>query len=190
MPHKHGSNIGGAASVEDVRLRCVCDAETDCWHLRTAHGRKQPRDRVHRLWVHGVGHMTATRAVWLLAHGKLPQPHLRVRRSCESYDCVNPEHLECVTKSRHSRSLAHHLTPRRLAVLRATVDKQRKLTGETLQWLLESTQSGAAVAHALGITQSRANALRARARKRAVRAAPSVFAFGAALNQRDYRSAA
>lgn len=55
-----------------------------------------------------------------------------------------------------------------------------KLTPQLKQWLLESPQTGVEAAHALGITQGRANGIRAKERAR-VAALPvsSVFALGA-----------
>ena len=185
MSHEHGAYLGSIRTVEDLRQRCVMDKDSDCWHLRTARGRPMPSAHRHSIWIFGLGHFTATRGAWLLAHGSLPQQGKGrvVFRTCDSYDCVNPAHLQCgqrKTLIRHRISLGAFDTPARKAALesfKASRPQPTVVTPELKVWLLESTQSGVDAAHALGVTQGRANCIRAEARKRPA----SVFGMGAGL---------
>lgn len=184
MTHAKGTRLDGIATLEDLRQRCVVDEETGCWHLRTARGRALPQDQRHVLWVFGIGHVTATRAAWMLAHPGRQLHNGRVCfRSCDSYDCVAPDHI--VSGSR--KAWGAHMARSGKAVTAAKSQANRhgrrstwKLTPELKQWLLESPQTGIEVAHALGITQGRANAIRAKGRAELnARPATSVFDFAA-----------
>ena len=101
MSHEHGAYLGGIRCIEDIRQRCVMDDETGCWHLRTARGRVFPKGdgRTQRIWVHGRGAVSATRAVWELAHGHQMQAGRRAMRTCDSYDCANPAHISALRES-------------------------------------------------------------------------------------------
>lgn len=184
MSHAHGTRLDGIATLEDLRQRCVVDEETGCWHLRTARGRPLPKDVRHVLWVFGAGHVTATRAAWMLSKpGRtLPNGWICYRR-CESYDCVAPNHVIAGTR----KAWGAHMARTGKAVTSAKAQANRvgrrhtwKLTPELKQWLLESPQSGVQVSYALGISQGRANAIRANARAAlAALPATSVFDFAA-----------
>lgn len=183
MSHEHGTYLGSVRCLETLRGRCTMDKDSDCWHLRTASGRPMPRVGRHGLWLNGRGLMTATRAAWLLAHGSLPtQRSMVVYRACDSYDCVNPKHLKAGLRTAlvRSRMASGAMdTPARRAALEAFKRSRPTavaVTAELRLWLAQSAQSGVDAAHGLGVSQSRANALR-----RQMRARPnSVFAMGAA----------
>ena len=185
MSHGFGVRLGGVASIDDLRGRCVVDEDSGCWHLRTARGRPMPTDRRHVVWVFGVGHMTATRASWLLAHpGKSLKKKWVCYRTCDSYDCVAPGHVLSGTRSAWGAHMERSGKAVTIAKTRAnstaTPRSTWKLTPQLKQWLLESPQTGVEATHALGITQGRANGIRAKERAR-VAALPvsSVFALGA-----------
>lgn len=184
MSHAKGARLDGIATLEDLRQRCVVDEESGCWHLRTARGRALPKDQRHVIWVFGIGHVTATRATWLLSRpGRALREGWVCYRRCDSYDCVAPGHVIAGTR----KAWGLHLARSGKAVSTAKTQANRagrrstwKLTPELKQWLIESPQSGVEVAHALGIAQGRANAIRAKERtERAARPATSVFDFGA-----------
>lgn len=184
MTHAKGTRLDGIASLEDLRGRCVIDEDSGCWHLRTARGKPMPRGERHVLWAHGLGHVTATRLAWLLSHPgqELRKGYVAFRKCC-SYDCVCPDHISAASRQnwgRHMASTGKATTPAKTIAARIQVSNlpQNKLTAETRSWLLESSQSGSEVAHALGITQSRANCIRAEHRKAASsRPAASIFDF-------------
>lgn len=198
MSLSKGDYLGGVRDVETMRLRCFCDSFTGCWHFRTARGKPQARGgKPHTVWVHGHNkHMTATRAMWLLSTGKLVQPHLVVMRTCESYDCVNPEHLRVVTRQTALRFNAERgrvVVP--AAQVQANLSKgaeaSRVLTPELRQWLIESAQPGSAVSWALGISAHRVNEIRREHRAKQARLAMrSVFSLAEASNGATWRAAA
>jgi hypothetical protein len=184
MSHEHGTYLGSIRCLETLRERCVMDKDGDCWHLRTARGRPMQKGLIQRVFVFGHGHCTATRAAWVLAGRPLPtQKNMVIFRACEQYDCVNPAHLKAGTRRTLTRQMIDtkrfDTEARRAAQQKffASRPMATKVTPELKVWLIESTQSGVEVAHGLGVTQGRANALRAEARKRPA----SVFNLGAGL---------
>jgi len=184
MTHAKGTRLDGIVTLEDLRARCVVDDEEDggCWHLRGARGQAMPKGDRHMVWLHGIGHATATRAAWMLRNpGKQLRNGWIAFRTCQSYDCVR--HVTSANRQtwgRHMKASGKSRTPAKTAaqLIVAQGLPHTKLTPELRAWLLESTQSGSEVAHALGITQGRANCIRAAHRKAvASRPAASVFEF-------------
>lgn len=168
MTHAHGTRLDGVSTLEDLRQRCVVDEESGCWHLRTARGRPLPTDVRHVLWVFGIGHVTATRAAWLLSRpGRtLPNGWICYRR-CDSYDCVAPDHVIGGSRKAwgvHMAKSGKAVTSAKTAANRGGMRSTWKLTPELKRWLVESAQPGTDVAHALDISQGRANAIRAKER--------------------------
>lgn len=184
MSHAKGTRLDGIASLEDLRGRCVIDEDTGCWHLRTARGKPLPTGKVQRVWAHGIGHTTATRLSWMLTHPgqQMRKGYVAFRRCC-SYDCVAPEHISAASPQmwgKHMAATGKATTKAKTIAARIQVRNlpQNKLTPETRAWLLESTQSGCDAAHGLGISQGRANIIRAEHRKAVVsRPAASIFEF-------------
>ena len=175
MSHPEGTYLGAVRCLETLRGRCVVDEDTGCWHLRTARGRPMPRDQRHVIWVAGIGHITATRAAWLLSTGREPGPDQKVYRDCQSYDCVAPRHIKVgahramVRAGMRRGSMA---TPAKRAAFLKAAKARQVITPELRGWLLESPQSGSEVAHALDVSQGRVNAIRAKARRFAARVSP------------------
>jgi hypothetical protein len=181
MSHKHGAYLGGVRSLEDIRLRCYCSDDDECWHFRTARGKPVSKVLCQSIWFNGMS-SSVTRVVWQLKTKKPVAADMVVYRVCSAYDCVNPKHLRCGTKQdefeyRKANGLTRSL--KRTIANRTTKRPNQKMTAELLTWLIESTQSGVAAAHGLGIAQSRANCLRVAARKPATVAAASVFSLAA-----------
>lgn len=173
MSHKPGTYLGGIRSIQDLRARCVIDGDCDCWHLLKTDGSPLPEKCRQNIWVHGVGYMTAMRAAWHLSGQKKPiKRGLVMQRACDSFDCVNPDHLRW--GSRHT--LARLLTERGVfnsAARRASIAKfaaarpqATVVTPELRIWLAESQQTGAEAAHGLGVSKGRADVLRRQMRQR------------------------
>lgn len=181
MSHTKGARLDGIVCIEDIRQRCYVDEDTGCWHLRTARGLPLPDDGKRKtLWVHGMGHLTVTRAAWHLGREGRPLPNgWRVYRKCASHDCANPAHMAagtCKAWGRHMAASGKAVTPAKTMAARVVPKPHQKLTSELKRWLLESEQTGSDAAHALGITQGRANCIRAAHRKAlAERPAASIF---------------
>lgn len=179
MPHAPGTRLGGICDLESLRMRCVIDVD-GCWHIRMADGRQMPRHR-QRVWLYGGTTTTPTRAAWEFHTGKPVRAGRVVYRVCESWDCCNPAHLRCGEKRSEFAIHMARGTYRQACVRSRSYrnsQSQSKMTAELRMWAVESGQSGVVVAHALGMSQSRINAIRSEYRKRAVTAAPSVFAIG------------
>lgn len=164
MPHAHGTYLGSIRSIADVRLRCVAADDGECWHLRTAHGKPQAKGgRVQRIWVHGRGSVSVTRAVWELAHGR-PMPRgRRGVRMCRTYDCANPAHIRALTHSDAQRVIigsAATMSPRRKLQLMLVQRSRRKLTADQLHEIRHSEVSAAALARRWQISPTTINAVR------------------------------
>lgn len=179
MNHNKGARLSAVHDADTLRMRCVCDAATGCWHFRKADGKPYRRGERMRLWIFGGTFSTPLRAMWAFTSGK-PVPASRtVYRRCDSFDCINPDHLRCSTKTQAVRySVARNgVSEASVAGLRAAAARRTKITPELRTWALESTQS-------------RLNAIRKQAHQRLPTAASSVFAMGDAMNAHHLRSAA
>jgi hypothetical protein len=163
MPHPDGAYLGGVRTVADVRLRCVMDAGCDCWHLRSPRGRPMPMDRVHKMWVHGRGSMSATRAVWELAHGRPMPQGRRAVRMCGTYDCANPAHIRALSESqaqRHYTGKGYEMSPARRQHLQKLQRARRRFTPEQVREVRLSALPAAALARQFGFSQSSVAAIR------------------------------
>ena len=167
MSHPAGTYLGSVRDMDSLRGRCVLDDATGCWHLRSSRGRPMPRDKRHALWVHGLGCMSAPRAAWMLHIGEPVPDGLVVSRTCHSYDCVNPEHLKCWPKAAEGAFMRKHgrtaATASKVLANRQIGLKRSKVSREMRMWIAQCGQSSHAIAHALGISQSYAHALRHKA---------------------------
>lgn len=177
--------LDGMRTLDDVRERCLVhrddDPDAGCWRLRQGNGRIA--SPAYRAWNGNTGRsMPVARLVWSFAHpGRPLASSYCVWRCCGTPNCVNPQHLRAGPRSAWGRVLAArgvHKSPARREHCRR-IGRARAgcvMTPELRRWLLESPQNGSEAAHGLGITQSRANFIRAEAR-RLTRAA-SVFGAG------------
>lgn len=157
MP-KPGSNIGGIRTLEDLRQRCWIDPATDCWHLRTARGRKPSSQRALKVWFHPNGEsMHARRLALILSEGKEVVPGHVVTAKCDSFDCINPGHLLVMTKA---EEVAMHIakgcfsTARKRAANILSGARRSRTAPEIWQWIYESPQNSKEVADILGLTHS------------------------------------
>lgn len=164
MAHAHGAHIGGIATIDDLMGRCRVDQATDCWHLRTARGRPMERGKTMRIWSHLHGRVMSARQL-ALAMGTarpVPQGYVVVCK-CDSYDCVNPEHLRALTRAdeiAQKKPLGTYKTARKTLANRATGRKRQVHSDELRRWMHESTQPATHVAHAIGCATSRVIELR------------------------------
>lgn len=179
MSHKVGANLGGVTDIEGIRMRCVCDAHTGCWHFRSARGKPMARNKRHMVWLFERGSISVPRAVWELSRRRKMPKGWRAFRTCDSYDCANPEHVKAGDAAAYGRALAAR------GVLHGNADNARKagmvtakLTSELKQWIVESSQTAKDQAHALQVSESLVHRVRGRWHARMLRVAPSVFDFG------------
>lgn len=90
----------GVRTLEDIRIRCVIDDLTGCWHWAGAMSVSKTRriKPVSRVWLpEGLGNgrpaiVTASKAAWVLSGRPLPDGWVVWRSKCSSFDCVNPLH--------------------------------------------------------------------------------------------------
>jgi hypothetical protein len=178
MGHKPGAHVGGIASLEDLRLRCVITAISDCWHLRTARGKAYDPARRQVIWVHGRGMITATRAAWMLSHSEsatIPSRWI-CYRTCDSYDCVNPDHIKTGPRQKLAALLSEkgvYTTPKRLAQVAEMARKTRRISNAQVLEAMRSGKPQHEAAKELGVCQSSLSARIIRLRGRM--AASSVF---------------
>lgn len=165
MSHKHGTYLGSVRTIDDVRDRCVIDQETQCWHLRMRlTGKPAPQGRTPRLYLYGIGGVSATRAVWELVHGK-PMPNgRRAVHKCQSHDCCNPEHIRAMIHSDAQRYIVGKwcdMSPARKASLRKLQLQRRRLSLEQLAEIRHSAESSASIARKFGVSTTTIWAVRA-----------------------------
>ena len=192
MSHPFGTRLNSVHDVESLRARCFCDAHTGCWHFRKADGRRYEHGNHFVVWLYGGKFTTPTRAMWAFHTGK-PVPNKRlVYRRCDSFDCINPEHLRCGTKTEAVRFAVSRngVSATSIAGLKASTTRRTKITPELRAWALESSQTGMEVARCLGVTQSRVNVIRQQERQRLPTVACSIFAMGQAMNAAHMRRTA
>lgn len=185
----------GVRTLEDLRGRCVVDAETGCWLWRGAlsHGsRGQPTTRVWLPDGEGGGTVaTGQRAAWLLAGKTLRPGHVVWRQLCTRSDCINPQHGAAGTRPQmHAAIVASGRLrgdPRRAAI-NARNRLSMLVPVETVRRAERMFAAGAMqkeVVAALGISQQSAKRIRIgvhphSAGRLCVVPAASVFAWRAA----------
>jgi hypothetical protein len=99
MSFHPGAYCGGVRTLEDLRIRCVIDAETGCWLWRGAYSQDRSRhgQPTTRVWLPvvppgGARTSTAPRAAWLMAGKPLPPKGVVWRHLCRNPECINPQH--------------------------------------------------------------------------------------------------
>jgi len=166
LSHEPGTYLGAVRTLDDLKGRCYIEPGCDCWHLRSSRGRPMPKDRRHAIWLFGKGSVTATRAALELA-GRPVRKGYRAVRTCESYDCVNPEHLKAWTKAQEGAwhvKRGTSVTPRKTIANRLMGAKRSRISTEVRRWVVESPQTGSDIAHAIGVFPSYVYAIRVQAR--------------------------
>lgn len=179
MSHKRGAHLDGVADIEGIRMRCICDSHTGCWHFRTARGKPMVQGRRHVVWLHGRGPVSVPRAVWELSRRRTMPEGWRAFRTCHSFDCANPRHIKAGAGEAYGKALTDRgVFHGNAENARNAYAKRIKLNAEMRQWVTESSQFGTEIAHALDVSPALVCRIRATWRSRLMRAAPSVFEFG------------
>lgn len=154
-------------------IRSRCEEVGDCWEWQqgctnTGHPQMSWQGR----------HLLVRRLAWESAHGEIAAGKV-VRMKCMSKLCVNPAHMEAVTRGqlvklsyRHTRNTEHEY-PARVAARIA--QGGLKLDFEKARMIRESDEIARVVAAQLGVSESLVNKIRqGRIWREAVRGA-SVF---------------
>ena len=153
---------GAIRTLEELKGRCVVDADTQCWHLRDSFGRAMkwaPKD-VPDIYVHGKGKRSARRFAWEEQEGEEAPRGMYLAACAHAWDCVNPKHLKLVTPGGLGKIVVQtgkSSSPAKAAANLRNARKREhcKLTDELAAWIRESSQTQAAKAHALGVNQQR-----------------------------------
>jgi hypothetical protein len=160
MPHAPGTYLGGIRTLEDLRQRCVIDAETGCWHWRMAITQGAPRVHLQHPQDGCKVTMRGRRAALLLATGRdLPRGHSAYARPCcKADDCVNPAHSRTGTRQQHGEWLrktgkVKNLLSKSLASRRMWDQRGRKVTPAMRDEILHSTETWQALADRLGVSK-------------------------------------
>jgi len=166
MSHPHGAYLGSVRCIETLRARCVVDKIGKCWHYRSARGRPMPKGARHSVHLHGVGAISVTRCAWMLHTGAEEVPAgFRVYRVCESYDCVNPDHLRCWTPAAFGQWQVKTGCARTVARSIANIvegKRRSKVPYDLRRWIAEADLPIKEVAASVGISRSYAVAIRQR----------------------------
>ena len=182
MSHKHGANLGGIRTLEDLRIRCRINEETDCWlwSMSTCEG----HPRVHVVIDGASVKMTGKAAAYMLDKGQRPIAGRHTYSVCHCRLCVNPEHILIGTRLEHGafirRAGVWRNQPNRIAANRATIRAREatKLTVEIASEIRQSEGTNAALAKVYGVPASHIGAIkRGEAWKPAAVANASVFTF-------------
>jgi len=100
----------GISTVADIKARSVVDPITHCWHWMGGFGKGtngEPYPMMHALDHDRIEKrtMTATLAVWNIAHNEGARGRI-IYRSCCCNDCVNPAHMRAgLTKKESYRAV-------------------------------------------------------------------------------------
>ena len=182
MSHKHGADLGGIRTLEDLRIRCRINEDTDCWlwSMSTCDG----NPRVHVVIGGASVKMTGKAAAYFLANGTRPIAGRHTYSVCHNKLCVNPEHIQIGTRIEHGafirRSGVWRNQPNRIAANRATVRSREatKLTVDIASDIRRSELTNAALAKLYGVPASHIGAIkRGESWKPAAVANASVFTF-------------
>lgn len=180
MSHPHGAYLGGIATLEDLRLRCVVDEDTGCWHCRMGLKAGVPRVTV-RLIEGGYIKMLARRAGLYLRDKKpLPKGHIAWGKlTCHSKDCANPAHSKSGTKAQWGADLAKSgkvkSLPTKIAAARATGRLRRKLTDEQISAVRQCELPAARAADMFGVSEFMVRSIRSTTRFQPTVNGASVF---------------
>lgn len=160
MPMEKGRYLGGIRTVEDLRQRSYVDPDTGCWHWRLAMVQNAPKIHFQAPDTGAVVVCKGRRAtLWLQRGHDVPAGHLAYRRyTCTADDCVNPAHATSGTPTQWGAERRKGVDPVAKAVrsrnsLKAWDQRGRLVTPAMVREIRTSTDSVAAVAQRLGISQ-------------------------------------
>jgi hypothetical protein len=124
----------------------------ECWIWKA----QRDKDGYGVMRLKGRGRIKAHRFSFQLGRGEIP-PGLMVRHTCDTPECVNPDHLvtgtaldnkkDCIERLRHCRGEQHH---------------KARLTRDDVRAILSSGDSGAEAARVYGVTKENIYAIRKR----------------------------
>jgi hypothetical protein len=183
---KFGDDLGGIRTIEDLRLRCWINPDTECWEFRG--GKAEPR-----VWLAALRITTTLpRAAFLLAGKEARAGKYVVWRAVGcSEDCANPDHMRAGSRVQRfgqlSRAGRFSNNPARPLINRANVIKsgRTKLNMELVQYIRSSPKTGRALSKELGVSESVISRARLGQTWKLSTPAASVFAWAADAANRN-----
>ena len=176
-----GIRTDGIRSLDDLRERCVIDEITGCWHWRGAFQEGRPR---LRYWLGDVMRSCqyGRRGAIELRDGAPMQKGLVAfsKSTCNSIDCVNPDHARTGTKKEWGAALkkrGEFSSPHLAASARIRARARRKLTPEQVTYIRTADKPGTQLALEVGVSHSVVYDIRNGKRYRETLPAASVFSW-------------
>lgn len=150
--------VQGIRTLEDLRNRCVIQDDTGCWLFQSV--RRSVKNWGINVWLPSLQRTeTLPRAAWILAGKPMGKDRdWTVWRTCLNSECGNPAHLKGGPRRAYGRWVegVGYLRgdPRRSAINKRNklASGTARITQELADWVRESGQSGAAIAHALDVS--------------------------------------
>lgn len=169
------ARIDGIRSIEDIRQRCVVDEVTGCWLWSGT----RANGGSPSMWYPVAGKSVAGGVVLFhLENGTFPPRGRVYHRTCESGECMNPEHRHLGTRSTQMKAAKVE----RPLTVRAAIARARRvgsrLSEEDIVAIRESTDSLAVIGERYGIHLSYAGRIRRGVRRVALTQGASIFNFG------------
>lgn len=166
----------GVYTLGDMRLRCVVDEETGCWHWR---GALCTSDNVPKLWLPAVGKtLSGPKAAAILSGRQVFRGQIAFR-TCHCLDCMNPMHIAVGSRAEAGRSRAKGDRLKGNVVRAATMTRVMRdrsvLTEAMVREIRTSTEPAVVIAKRLGITKSNVSHIRCGRTWRDVAMNASVF---------------
>jgi hypothetical protein len=183
-----GTDCGGMSSLDRIKGRCTIDEIDGCWNWKGAMSRGRGAAAIPVAW--SSSHSAIISVLRLVFEYTRPNQPLGkkriVWRKCQNVRCVNPEHLRAGSRKQWGewRSLHVEMPDKQGTAARRQIRIEHGLTQlnmELAQWARESTQTGVAVAYALGCSVQQVS--RVRRLKCWVPIMPTASVFAWAANQ-------
>lgn len=153
MSRRKGS---GVRTLDDLRARCVVDADSGCWVYQGARAASGGGN----VWIDGTAASLGA-AVCRLVRGRPPQPGEVWHSVCGDKRCCNPRHRRAGTKRTMMLAAGVKRTPDHLARMAA---RKTKLTPEQVAWIRSAVDlplpevaaaTGISVGHACSVRSGR-----------------------------------
>lgn len=122
-----------------------------------------------KIWSSAHGRSMVARRLALELHRGAPiDPDAVVTETCDEHDCINPAHLRSLPRPARVREVARQgrmRSARKTIACRLQGAKRSRISPEVWNWVYESSQSAAELAHVLGVAHSHISAKRAKHRE-------------------------
>jgi len=142
-------------TLDDIKARCVL--QDGCWLWRGALSDGWPRIFAPDYTKKGGAKTSqpGKRAVWHVKTGKPIPSGWRVFGTCQAKTCCNPAHIQCQPVAEWGKRVAEsgrlQGVMRRIVANRATGRARAKLTGQDVEEIMASEETGLVLASRYGV---------------------------------------